>query len=57
MEIPGSKLGLTLGISIRCIASPVRGLPFKYEPQGRRFNGGIGRRHRRTVRAAGHFGA
>jgi hypothetical protein len=45
------------GISILCIASPYRGLPFKYEPQGRRSIGGIGRRHRRTVRAAGQLGA
>ena len=45
-----------VGISIRCIASPIRGLPFKYEPQDRRFNGGIGRRHRWTVGAAGHLG-
>jgi ribosomal subunit interface protein len=44
------------GIPVRCIASPVRGLPFKYEPQGRRFNGGIGRRHRRTVGVAGQLG-
>jgi hypothetical protein len=45
-----------VGISIRCIASPIRGLPFKYEPQDRRFNGAIGRRHRRTVGASGQFG-
>src|SRR5450631_3635883 len=44
------------GIPVRCIASPVRGLPFNYEPQRRRFNGGIGRRHRWTVGAAGPLG-
>jgi hypothetical protein len=27
-----------------------------YEPQNRRFNGAIGRRHRRTVGAAGELG-
>ena len=64
LEMPSTEISVRstpagsdpVGISIRCIASPIRGLPFKYEPQDRRFNGGIGRRHRRTVGAAGQFG-
>ena len=44
------------GIPIRCIASSLRGLPFKYEPQDRRLDGGSGRRHRETVGAAGPSG-